>query len=85
MTKEDTASTADERAKQAVDSVDLYTYSAYRWQMTPDASPGRPPQVIDDLVNRGELARKRIGKSTVYWLPGQTDTGESRAGLESQT
>lgn len=29
---------------------------------------------LNDLVETGGLARKRIGKSTVYWLPGHTET-----------
>lgn len=40
---------------------------------------------LDDLVERGVLARKRIGKSSVYWLPGHTDTPAPPDALEERT
>jgi hypothetical protein len=34
------------------------------------------------LVESGTLARKQIGKSAIYWLPGETATGEASGASE---
>lgn len=43
-----------------------------------------PHDRLADLVNGGELVRKRIGKRMINVLPGQTATAEARAGIGSQ-